>query len=244
MRPTNVTIKQLISSVSLSAMAFSLAGAAIAQSSPIVQPGAPGGAAKELSADEAIAIAKNSFSPDDVNFMRDMITHHQQAVDMAALVADRTNRKEIIDLAGRIDASQADEIAFMRGWLSARGQAAKADDAMHRAHKMKGMATPEQMASLADVKSTEFDQLFLKLMTAHHGGALTMVKNLLEQPGSVYDPVLFEFTNDVVTDQKAEIERMNALSASISTDPRAGLSPGFDDAGEAIMKLELVASLA
>ena len=60
-------------------------------------------------------------------------------------------------------------------------------------------------------------------MIAHHEGAVKMVEELLEQPGSAYDPVLFEFTTDVTNDQTAEIERMNALLVSLSTDARAGL---------------------
>jgi len=55
--------------------------------------------------------------------------------------------------------------------------------------------------------------------------------------------VLFEFTTDITNDQAAEIERMNALLIGLSGDPRAGLSAGFDDAGEALLNLELVASM-
>ncbi len=80
---------------------------------PIIQPGAPGAVARELSADEAIEIAGTSYSPADVQFMQDRIPHDHQALEMAALVADRTNRPELIDVAGRINASQGDEIEFM-----------------------------------------------------------------------------------------------------------------------------------
>ncbi len=80
---------------------------------PIIQPGAPGAVARELSADEAIEIAGTSYSPADVQFMQDRIPHHHRALEMAALVADRTNRPELIDVAGRINASQGDEIEFM-----------------------------------------------------------------------------------------------------------------------------------
>jgi hypothetical protein len=70
-----------------------------------------------------------------------------------------------------------------------------------------------------------------------------MVEELLEQPGSAYDPVLFEFTDDITNDQTAEIERMNALLVSLSNDPRAGLKAGLHDAGQAILNMELVAAL-
>ncbi|MEE4661747.1 MAG: DUF305 domain-containing protein, partial [Halieaceae bacterium] len=233
-------------------LCFSLLLAALATSAaslaqvPIIQPGAPGESARELSVDEASKIAANSYSPDDVRFMQDMIPHHNQALQMAALVPDRTNMPELKEIAGRIDASQADEIEFMQGWLAERGENVPDPThhhAMHMTHEMAGMATPEQMAELAAAKDTEFDHLFLTLMIAHHEGALTMVEELLEQPGSAYDPVLLDFTSDIVEDQTSEIERMNALLVGLSTDPRAGLAPGFTDAGEAISNLRLVAAL-
>jgi len=218
----------------------------MAQEVPIVQPGAPGDPARELSAEEAIEIANTRYSPDDITFMQDMIPHHNQAVQMAELVADRTNRRELNDVAGRIDVSQVDEIEFMQQWLRERGERVPdptAHDAMHTTHKMAGMASPEQMAELAQAEGTAFDRMFLELMITHHEGAVKMVEELLEQPGSAYDPVLFQFTDDVTNDQTAEIERMNALLVSLSVDARAGLSPGFEDAGQAIMNLELVATL-
>ena len=212
---------------------------------PIVQPGAPGQDNRQLSAEEAVRIARTSHSPDDTRFMQDMIPHHNQAVQMAALVAERTNRQAIIGIAGRIDASQADEIAFMQQWLRERGETVPdptAHHAMHTEHKMAGMASPEQMAELATLSGTEFDRLFLQLMIPHHEGAITMVEELLEQPGAAYDLILFEYTTDVVNDQAAEIERMNSLLASLSTDARVGLSAGYDDAGEAIWNMKLLAA--
>jgi hypothetical protein len=105
------------------------------------------------------------------------------------------------------------------------------------------MATPEQMAELAQADGAAFDRLFLNLMITHHEGAVRMVEELLEQPGSAYDPVLLEFTTDVTNDQTAEIERMHALLVGLSSDPRATLEAGLHDAGQAIANMQLVASL-
>ncbi|HXS78956.1 MAG TPA: DUF305 domain-containing protein, partial [Gammaproteobacteria bacterium] len=225
------------------------AAGALAQA-PIVNPGAPGADTRSLRPDEAIALARTAYTSADVQFLRDMVPHHQQAIEMAALAKDRTNRKELLDAAGRIDASQKDEIAFMRKWLEERNEpvaaTAAADHAAHAGHAeggMKGMATPEQMAVLAAAKGPEFDRQFLTLMIKHHEGAVEMVTELTEQPGSAYEPALFEFTRDVTNDQNAEIERMNALLVGLSSDPRASLKPGFADAGEAILGLTKVASL-
>jgi len=224
----------------LSAPAIGVAGP------PIVQPGQPGEPARELSAEEAIAIANTSYTPADSQFMQDMIPHHHQAIEMAALVTDRTNRQELIDVAGRINVSQDDEIKFMQDWLRERDEPVPdptAHDGMHTTHAMAGMATPEQMAELAAAESTAFDSLFLTLMIAHHEGAVRMVEELVELPGSAYDAVLFDFTTSITNDQTAEIERMNALLVSLSDDPRANLAPGLDDAGEAISNMRLVAAL-
>ena len=213
---------------------------------PIVQPGAPGEANRQLDASVAIDIARTSHSPDDTRFMQDMIPHHNQAVQMSVLVPERTNNAAIIDLAGKIEASQADEIRFMQDWLRDRDEKVPdptAHHAMHMQHEMAGMATPAQMAKLATLSGTDFDRLFLELMIPHHEGAVTMVEDLLEQPGAAYDPVLFEFTSDIVNDQTAEIERMNVLLGSLSSDPRATLKPGYEDAGEAILNMKLLAAM-
>ncbi len=231
--------------LSLGAILLGYATICVAQV-PIIQPGAPGDPVRELSAEEAIEIANSSYSPADVTFMQDMIPHHHQAIEMAVLVAERTNRQELIDVAGRINVSQGDEIEFMQQWLRSRGERVPdptEHEAMHTAHSMAGMATPEQMAELAASEATDFDRLFLKLMIPHHDGAVKMVEKLLEQPGSAYDSVLFEFVTDVTNDQAAEIERMNVLLVGLSSDPRAGLSAGLYDAGQAIKNLELVGSL-
>jgi len=221
------------------------ANAAAASTTPIILPGAPGQSSKTLDANEAVKVANNSYSPDDVSFMQNMIPHHAQAVEMANLVEARTNQKDVVELAGRIKASQADEIKFMEDWLTERDEDIAMGGHAHHGghHQMAGMASPAQMEQLANSEGTDFDALFLKLMITHHEGALTMVEDLTDQPGSAYDPVLYDFTNDIVNDQMSEIEQMSAILGSLSSDPRATLKAGFADAGEAMLHLKHVATL-
>ena len=212
---------------------------------PIVQPGAPGEATRELDAETAVNIANSSYTVADVDFMQDMIIHHHQALLMSRLAAQSTNNQAILDLAGRIDVSQKDEISLMQGWLQEREEQVTdptSEHSEHTHHTMIGMATPEQMTQLAESKSTDFDRLFLTLMIDHHDGAIKMVEELREQPGSTYDPILNEFVSDITNDQAVEIERMNALLIGLSSDPRAGLASGLYDAEEAIMNMQLVES--
>ena len=230
----------------LLALVLSLSTLSVCADAPILQPGGIGDAPKTLSAEEAIQIANTRYSADDLRFMRDMIPHHQQALDMSVLAGERTNNPEIIDAAGRIKASQGDEIAFMERWLEQRGEPLEAPHSEHHSDThlgMQGMATPDQMTALEAASASEFDRLYLTLMITHHEGALTMVEELLEQPGAAYDPVLFEFTTDITNSQSAEIDRMNALLVGLSDDPRAGLAAGLFDAEEAIWNLTKVSVL-
>ena len=133
-------LKLLTIALSLSSSLF----IASASAAPIVQPGAPGDRGRILSAEEAVQITDTSYSPADVNFMQMMIPHHQQALEMADLVEGRTNRPELVEIAGRIKASQSDEIGFMEGWLNDRGESgmAHAHHMLSAHHKMEmGMAT-------------------------------------------------------------------------------------------------------
>ena len=165
----------------LTAMLLGTSSMAFAQQ--IVQPGAPGQDSKTLTAEEATQLAKAKYTDADVAFMQGMIVHHEQAVTMAKLVDDRTNNESVVTVAGRILASQADEIEFMREWLTARGEPTTMKGheghAGHMHHMMAGMASPAQLEALAAAEGTEFDRQFLTLMIAHHEGAIDMVDDLL-----------------------------------------------------------------
>ena len=92
-----------------------------AADAPIIQPGLPGELGVLISSKDASEIADSSHTAADIQFMTLMIPHHDQALTMSKMAPDRTNNKEVLEIAGRIEKSQADEIAFMKQWLSERG---------------------------------------------------------------------------------------------------------------------------
>ena len=181
--------------------------------SQIVQPGAPGQPARVISADEAVAHARVAASAADVQFMRGMVGHHAQALEMTALVPGRTTHEEFLSLTVRIEVSQRDEIKTMQDWLRAHG-APEADPHAHHAPGatlMPGMLTPAEMTRLAGASGVEFERLFLELMIKHHAGALTMVADLLAKTAGGASPDVFAFASDVEADQRMEIARMRAM---------------------------------
>jgi len=226
-------------------LAFMSLGATGSQAqTPIVQPGAPGEPSRLISAAEASDLAGIRFTDADVKFMQGMISHHAQAIEMTELLASRSDRDVMRRLAQRIELSQEDEIAMMQEWLRSRGQAVAELDAHHAPgwEPMPGMLTEEEMGRLEQAQAVEFDPLFLELMIKHHRGALTMVDTLLSQRGAAQDSQLFAFTSDITSDQSMEIDRMDAMLAELSPDPRVQLAAGVDDAGQASWNMALVAT--
>ena len=192
----------------------------------VVQPGAPGQPSKKLPSSTRAKLPPRS--PADVEFMQGMIMHHGQAVEMTALIASHTENQELRSLGARISSSQADEINFMKRWLSARGEALSMasrpgashgmpgmsmsqDSSGHPAALMPGMLTSEQMQELRKAKGAEFDHLFLRGMIQHHHGALTMVKDLFDTAGAGQDAEIFDFATDADNSQRAEIKIMQNM---------------------------------
>jgi uncharacterized protein (DUF305 family) len=228
----SVEIRSLRAKIFLSCSLFVvvfLASPVFGQDGPvIVRPGAPGEATKVLPAGTRSSLPP--VSPKDVEFMQGMIMHHAQAVEMTALINDRTDNEKLRLLGSRISQSQSSEMNFMKRWLTARGRSTEMEmgdmsgmdmsdhSGHHMDHKkmehhmmMPGMLTPEQMKALEAAKGDEFDRLFLEGMIQHHTGALIMVKDLFDSAGAGQDAELFNFATDVDSGQRAEIRIMQSM---------------------------------
>ncbi len=157
----------------------------------------------------------------DIAFIQGMITHHAQAVEMVALVPQRTTRRELRLIAERIDVSQRDEIVWMRDWL-ADHQIPVADGPHPHDHAamghtaMPGMLSPEEMAALTRASGSEFERRFLEGMIKHHEGALVMVAALFGSDDAAQRSEIFGFASDVDADQRAEIARMRKVLAALT----------------------------
>jgi uncharacterized protein (DUF305 family) len=192
----------------------------------VVQPGAPGKPTKTLPPSTKGVLPARS--PADVEFMQGMIMHHQQAVEMTALIATHTQNKDLRLLGAKISSSQSDEIRFMQRWLAARGEpismAMPGMPDMDASGKpmplMPGMLTSEQMEALRNAKGAEFDHLFLIGMIQHHNGALIMVKDLFNTAGAGQEADIFNFATDADNTQRAEIKIMQAMLEKKSSEEK------------------------
>ncbi len=197
------------------------------QTPPIFNPGAPGEPSRVISAAEAVELSRTGFVEADVSFMRHMLVHHAQAVEMVELMQTRAASLAVRLLGQRIAQSQAAEMALMEEWLLGRGLPLAAADP-HAGHHpathgapdpdtplMPGMLSPAQMTTLAASRGPAFDRLFLEGMIQHHRGALDMVEALLAHPDTAEDPMLSDFASSVTADQSAEILRMLSILSEL-----------------------------
>ncbi|MDG6106273.1 DUF305 domain-containing protein [Dactylosporangium aurantiacum] len=163
--------------------------------------------------------AGSAFNDVDATFLRMMIPHHQQAVEMAALAGTKATDPQIKRLAAQIGTQQNAEIETMRSWLAAQGQPTTMPDCPGAGcmpsgmmpsgmPAMPGMMSGADMAKLRAATGKDFDRLFLREMIAHHQAAVMMAKVELAH-GANQD--VKALAGRIVTTQQAEIATMRQL---------------------------------
>ena len=148
--------------------------------------------------------AGKNLSADDAMFLQMMIPHHQQAVVISEYALTNSKNAQIISIANKIKADQANEVAQMSKWLSDDGLGT---DPGHSMSAMAGMLTADQLANLKKSKGSSFDTLFLNNMIEHHLGALQMV-SMIENSKIVS---LRDFAVSITKAQQAEIDQMQEI---------------------------------
>jgi uncharacterized protein (DUF305 family) len=153
----------------------------------------------------------------EAGFARDMQVHHLQGVDMAMIVRDRTDDPDVRRMAYDMATTQGHQAGQLYGWLAAWGLGQLGGDPPmtwmgHTEHGMAalmpGMASPEQMAELSAASGIEAERMFLRLMIAHHRGALEMSEGVVERSKH---PAVLAFARAVLRSQQSEIDLMTRM---------------------------------
>jgi uncharacterized protein (DUF305 family) len=149
------------------------------------------------------------YNADDVAFASNMIPHHKQALQLSALVPDRTTNQDVIALAKRISAAQQPEIETMKVLLVQWNENPDTNSG-HGGHdtKMAGMVDAATMTKLGSLDGTEFEKLWLESMISHHQGAIEMAKAEIAN-GENVDAITL--AKNIVNTQEAEIGQMKQL---------------------------------
>ena len=174
--------------------------------------GAAHGDSMQGAAPAPITAVATLYSEDDLSFLTHMIMHHEQALEMAALVPARSQREEFLRFARYVDTAQRAEIAQMRSLLELareRGLPIPQHE-MHGDPPMAGMLSRAQMAALAAASGPRFEKLWLTGMIYHHQGALDMARAVQEREFATHrQPYGIDvLVDDILNVQRGEIARM------------------------------------
>jgi uncharacterized protein (DUF305 family) len=161
-------------------------------------------------ADEPVITGQPAgYNADDVAFANNMIPHHQQAVDLSAMVPDRSTNAGLVALAQQISAAQQPEVNVMKVFLVQWNENPDTSSG-HGGHgnAMQGMVDAATMTKLESLTGAEFDKLWLESMIGHHQGAIEMAKAEIANGDNVDAKNL---AKNIVTTQEAEIGQMKQM---------------------------------
>jgi uncharacterized protein (DUF305 family) len=115
-------------------------------------------------------------APFDLQFIDTMSEHHRSAIEMAKIAKEKAQRSELKAFAGRIIDAQQKENEQMKAWRD-QWYAGKSP-AINM--EMSGMQdSMMNMDKLRAARGSQFDLMFIEMMTLHHAGAIQMAKDAL-----------------------------------------------------------------
>ena len=160
----------------------------------------------------------------EAGFLRDMSTHHAQAVEMSMIAHANSTTPEVVTLSADIALTQHGQIGYMQAWLrdwhlsptgSAPPMAWMKDSAgAVQNGLMPGMATPEQLAELRKATGNALDVQYLTLMRQHHLGGIHMAQEILTESDNEDVTWLAE---SQVRGQQSEINLIDAMLKELQT---------------------------
>lgn len=142
----------------------------------------------------------------DSAFVAGMVPHHEQALELTAMVPGRGGSPGLEAIALRIDRDQAEEIGQLQGLALARRL-----PPVPMAHAMAGMADPAALATVRSLHGPAFERLWLDTMVRHHEGALAMARDYL---AAGTDDTLRRYCEALLVAQGQEIATMRALATA------------------------------
>lgn len=125
----------------------------------------------------------------DVGFVQDMVSHHEQAIEMALLQVADGSDPTVRSFASEVLLFQSRELGVMDQMLHEWGfsRSDRSDEAMAwmdmrpvPVEEMPGMIPDDRVEELEDAQGADADALFLELMAEHHVGGLHMAQYAAE----------------------------------------------------------------
>ena len=158
--------------------------------------------------------------PFDLQFIDQMIVHHQGAIMSSEHMIADSERPELRQLAENIQRSQSEQIEQMRAWREQWYPDAEPTSEMMDSTQMEGMMDSAQMEGMMGeghmqeemMGGDAADSMFLRMMIPHHQSAIDMSEQALER---AEHPELRGLAQQIIDEQTAEIGLMEGYLEEI-----------------------------
>lgn len=146
----------------------------------------------------------------DVMFLQMMIGHQRQGLQMLQLGKQKAVREDVVNLAGAIDVTEAEEVQTMTRWLTAWNEplVEVSDPAMHAAHGGRPATGADEIAALRAASGADFEMKFLNLLIAHQHNAVEMAQQLAVNG---QNPTVKELAERIQLSRTQQIKQMLTL---------------------------------
>ena len=173
----------------------------------------------------------------DQAFARQMVAHHELAIEMAEMATARAQHPQVRTLANDIISAQQSEIAEIKAlvpeaWPESQMSGMNMGSMQHGPGmstdaKTLGMSMPQMSMSMSpgQLKSAEpFDRAFIEMMVPHHQGAIRMAR-VERARGS--NGGLGTLADGIIAAQSRELREMNDWRSRWygSPSPAGGIPP-------------------
>jgi uncharacterized protein (DUF305 family) len=160
----------------------------------------------------------------DVGFLRDMMDHHEQAIEMSVTALRRAQSSDVRQEALNIVLGQRGEYVQMLDRLRAYGVEVDQPDDMAMGwmgmapvpvNQMPGLATEAQMRELKDAAGNDLDITFAKLMIVHHRAGAEMAQYAVD---NAEDTFAIGLASEMVRTQESEIQDLRKFIRMLGTE--------------------------
>ena len=147
----------------------------------------------------------------DIDFLTDMIAHHQGVLDSATLYLDEAKNENLKEMAQQIIDTQSSEIKYFEDLIEKLQKEKKdCDSTSYKEFQDQAQIDLEtmmqEMNNVTPSENIDFD--FAKAMIEHHKGAINSSKTILKYTNNAE---IKEIANNIIKLQDDEIKRMQQI---------------------------------
>jgi uncharacterized protein (DUF305 family) len=136
-----------------------------------------------------------SLPATDIEFIQQMIPHHQEAIDTSKEIIASTSNSKLKNFAVEVITTQQKEINQLKNWYQEWHGSAYVDDGQY-----------QPMMPNLDTKTLQAkDQAYMEGMIAHHRGAVSMAEAM---QGKAEHPEIQKMAEDIIRVQSLEITQL------------------------------------